>query len=85
MIQFSLVSMLELTEKGVFTIEKVVEKMAHAPAQMYEIQNRGFIRKGYQADLVLVRPAKAIIPVFAPERKRKVEIYSLFTTFLALG
>ena len=56
MIQFSLVSMLELVDKGVFTIEKVVEKMAHAPAQMYEIQNRGFIRKGYQADLVLVRP-----------------------------
>ena len=55
-IQFSLVSMLELGDKGVFTIEKVVEKMAHAPAQMYEIQNRGFIRKGYQADLVLVRP-----------------------------
>ncbi len=45
MIQFSLVSMLELVDKGVFTIEKVVEKMAHAPAQMYEIQNRGFIRK----------------------------------------
>lgn len=56
MIQFSLVSMLELTDKGVFTIEKVVEKMAHAPAQMYEIEKRGFIRKGYQADLVLVRP-----------------------------
>ena len=56
MIQFSLVSMLELADKGVFTIEKVVEKMAHAPAQMYEIPNRGFIRKGYQADLVLVRP-----------------------------
>ncbi len=37
--------MLELVDKGVFTIEKVVEKMAHAPAQMYEIQNRGFIRK----------------------------------------
>jgi dihydroorotase len=56
MIQFSLVSMLELVDKGAFTIEKMVEKMAHAPAQMYEIQNRGFIRKGYQADLVLVRP-----------------------------
>lgn len=55
-IQFSLVSMLELVDKGVFTIEKVVEKMAHAPAQLYEIPNRGFIRKGYQADLVLVRP-----------------------------
>lgn len=56
MIQFSLVSMLELADKGAFTIEKVVEKMAHAPAQMYDIQNRGYIRKGYQADLVLVRP-----------------------------
>lgn len=56
MIQFSLVSMLELVDKGVFSIEKIVEKMCHAPAQMYEIQNRGFIRKGFQADLVLVRP-----------------------------
>lgn len=56
MIQFSLVSMLELADKGAFSIEKVVEKMAHAPAQMYDIQNRGYIRKGYQADLVLVRP-----------------------------
>lgn len=56
MIQFSLVSMLELADKGAFTIEKVVEKMAHAPAEMYDIQNRGYIRKGYQADLVLVRP-----------------------------
>lgn len=56
MIQFSLVSMLELADKGAFSIEKVVEKMAHAPAEMYDIQNRGYIRKGYQADLVLVRP-----------------------------
>ncbi|GAA6467363.1 dihydroorotase [Bacteroides thetaiotaomicron] len=58
-IQFSLVSMLELADKGAFSIEKVVEKMSHAPAQMYEICNRGFIRKGYQADLVLVRPDSA--------------------------
>lgn len=56
MIQFSLVSMLELVDKGVFSIEKVVEKMCHTPAQMYEIENRGFIRQGYQADLVLMRP-----------------------------
>ena len=40
-IQFSLVSMLELADKGAFSIEKVVEKMSHAPAQMYEIRNRG--------------------------------------------
>lgn len=56
MIQFSLVTMLELCNEGVFTIEKVVEKMCHAPAKVYEINRRGFIRKGYQADLVLVRP-----------------------------
>lgn len=55
-IQFSLVSMLELVDKGAFSIEKMVEKMSHAPAKMYEIKERGFIRKGFQADLVLVRP-----------------------------
>lgn len=56
MIQFSLLSMLELADQGVFSVEKVVEKMAHAPAVMYQISRRGFIREGYQADLVLVRP-----------------------------
>lgn len=56
MIQFSLVSMLGLVDEGVFTIEKVVEKMCHAPAEIYKIHNRGFIRTGNQADLVLVRP-----------------------------
>ena len=56
MIQFSLVSMLGLVDERVFTIEKIVEKMCHAPAQIYEIHNRGFIRTGNQADLVLVRP-----------------------------
>jgi dihydroorotase len=55
MIQFSLVGMLELVEEGVFTIEKIVEKMCHAPAQVYRIRNRGYIRPGYQADLVLVK------------------------------
>lgn len=56
MIQFSLVSMLGLVDEGVFTLEKVVEKMCHAPAEIYKIHNRGFIRTGNQADLVLVRP-----------------------------
>ena len=56
MIQFSLVSMLELVDEGIFTLEKVVEKMCHAPAEIYEIHNRGYIRTGNQADLVLVRP-----------------------------
>ncbi|MDO4163602.1 MAG: dihydroorotase [Bacteroides sp.] len=57
MIQFSLVSMLELADEGVFSIETVVEKMCHAPAQLYGISQRGYIREGYQADLVLVRPS----------------------------
>ncbi|WP_321480801.1 dihydroorotase [uncultured Bacteroides sp.] len=56
MIQFSLVSMLQLVDEGVFTIEKMVEKMCHAPAIIYDINQRGFIRQGYQADLVLVKP-----------------------------
>lgn len=55
-IRFSLLSMLELTAQGVFSLEKVVEKMCHAPALLYRIDRRGFIRKGYRADLVLVRP-----------------------------
>ncbi len=57
MIQFSLVNMLELVDNGLFTIETVVQKMCHAPAQLYHIHERGYIRKGYHADLVLVRPA----------------------------
>ncbi|WP_071145097.1 dihydroorotase [Bacteroides ihuae] len=56
MVQFSLVSMLQLVNEGVFTIEKIVEKMCHAPADIYSINHRGYIRPGYQADLVLVRP-----------------------------
>ena len=56
MIQFSLVSMLELVDDEIFTIEKIVEKMCHAPAEIFEINERGYIRTGYKADLVLVRP-----------------------------
>ena len=54
MIQFSLVSMLELAEKGIFSIETIVEKMCHAPVQIYGICDRGYVREGYKADLVLV-------------------------------
>ena len=54
MIQFSMVSMLELAEKGIFSIETIVEKMCHAPAQIYGICDRGYVREGYKADLVLV-------------------------------
>ena len=56
MIQFSLVSMLELTDQNILSITDVVEKMCHAPARLFNIKKRGFIRCGYQADLVMVRP-----------------------------
>ena len=58
MIQFSLVAMMELVKENVLPIEQMVEKMCHAPARLFNIEKRGFIRKGYQADLVLVDPNK---------------------------
>lgn len=59
MIQFSLVTMLELVDQGVLPLERLVELMCHNPARLFEVQKRGFIRPGYRADLVLVRPKTA--------------------------
>ena len=56
MIQFSLVTMLELVDLGVLTLEGLVELMCHHPARLFEVSRRGFLREGYQADIVLVRP-----------------------------
>lgn len=56
MIQFSLISMLELTEQNILSIEQVAELMCHNPARLFDIENRGFLREGYVADLTLVRP-----------------------------
>ena len=56
MVQFSLPAMLELVDKKVLTIERMVELMAHNPARLFQVRQRGFIRQGYQADLVIVRP-----------------------------
>lgn len=55
-IQYVLPAMLELSEAGIITLPEVVEKMSHNPAILYKVRNRGFIREGYQADLVLVKP-----------------------------
>lgn len=54
LIQHSLVAMLEFCHEGKIAIEKVVQKMAHNPAILFQISKRGFIREGYFADLVLV-------------------------------
>lgn len=54
LVQHSLVAMLELERQGIFTLAQVVEKLSHAPARLFAVQRRGFIREGYHADLVLV-------------------------------
>jgi dihydroorotase len=58
LIQHSLVAMLEFYHAKKISIEKIVQKMAHNPAILFQIKDRGFIREGYFADLVLVDPAK---------------------------
>ncbi len=56
LVQHALISMMEHVKKGKITIERVVEKMAHNPAVLFRIKERGFVREGYYADLVIVDP-----------------------------
>ena len=53
LVQYSLLMMLEKVKEGLFTLPMVVEKMCHAPARLYSIEKRGYIRKGCYADLVV--------------------------------
>ena len=55
MIQFSLVSMLQLVDEGVLPLEWVVRLMCHNPALLFSVRDRGFIRPGYKADIAIVR------------------------------
>ncbi len=54
LVQHSLVAMLDFYHQGKISLERIVEKMAHAPAICFEVKERGYIREGYYADLVLV-------------------------------
>ncbi len=56
LVQHTLLLMLQKVEEGKLSLEKMVEKMCHAPAICFQIHKRGFIREGYFADLVLVDP-----------------------------
>lgn len=56
MIQFSLVTMLELVDEKVLSLERMVELMCHNPARLFGVERRGFLCKGYRADMVIVRP-----------------------------
>lgn len=59
LVQHSLVAMLEMSRKGLISVEKVVQKMCHAPADLFRIEKRGYIREGYFADLVLIDPKQS--------------------------
>jgi len=54
LVQHALPAMLDMVKEGWISLEKVVEKMAHKPAILFDVKERGFIREGYFADLVLV-------------------------------
>lgn len=57
LVQHSLVMMLALARKGLFSIERVVECMCHNPATLFGVVERGFLRAGYYADIVLINPS----------------------------
>ena len=54
LVQHALMAMLEAVHKNKISLEKVIEKMCHNPARLFQIEKRGFIKKGFYADLVLV-------------------------------
>lgn len=56
LVQHSLQLMLELAKEGIFSVEEVVDRMAHSPAKNFKVIQRGFIKEGYFADLVIVDP-----------------------------
>lgn len=55
MVQFSLSAMLSLVDEGVLCIERLVELMCHNPASLFSVEGRGFLRKGYKADITIVK------------------------------
>ena len=59
LVQHSLLVMLDKVKKGDFTPEQVVRRMCHAPADLFHIEKRGYVRPGYFADLVLVDPNRS--------------------------
>ncbi len=58
LVQHSVVAMLEFYHQGKISLERIVEKMCHAPADCFQIKSRGYIREGYYADLSIINPEK---------------------------
>lgn len=56
LVQHALIALFEKAKEGVISKERVIEKTAHAPATLFGVENRGYVREGYQADLVVIDP-----------------------------
>lgn len=69
LVQFALQCALEQYFSGALPLERIVESVTHAPAQLFDVAERGFLREGYKADLVLVDPNK-------PHTVRREEVLS---------
>ena len=69
LVQHALLSLIEHVKAGDLDIERVVQKTAHAPATLFDVRERGFLREGYWADLVVVDPNASTVvddePVYA--------------------
>ncbi len=57
LVQHALLALLEKSKQGIISKERVIEKTAHAPSVLFGVENRGFIREGYFADLVIIDPS----------------------------
>jgi dihydroorotase len=58
LVQHSLNVMLELKNQGKISLSKIVQKMCHTPADIFQVHKRGYIREGYFADLILLNPTQ---------------------------
>jgi len=61
LVQHALIALLEKSKQGVISLEQLVQKTAHNPAILFRMEDRGFIREGYKADLVIVDPTKSTV------------------------
>ena len=76
LVQHSLVAMMQMVKQGVFTLEKLVEKMCHAPADLFRVENRGYIRSGYQGRFGFSKP-KSLMDSYS----RKYSLQMRLVTF----
>jgi len=61
LVQHALLTLFELVADNEFDVTRVVQKVCHAPAEMFQVAERGYLREGYQADLVLVSPQQQTV------------------------